>query len=81
MTTSTNPKSGMMVAIVGLLLIIAGGAYALYERYVVNSGRLSQLIFNPVVAGLAVIGLVLLIAGVAMYSRKNTVEVAQVKQQ
>jgi hypothetical protein len=59
----------MAVAVVGFILIIAGGGYALYERYVVGGTRLSTLAFNPLVDALGIVGVILLIAGIAMYYR------------
>lgn len=69
MQKRNNSLLGIVVAIVGLALIIAGGSYALYERYVVGGHRLSQLAFNPVVDALGILGVVLLIVGIAMYYR------------
>jgi hypothetical protein len=77
MKSSSSPTLGVAVAVVGIVLIIAGGAYALYERYVVGGTRLSTLAFNPLVDALAFVGLILLIVGVAMYYRmKNQRPVA-----
>lgn len=69
MKRSSTPTLGIAVAVVGIVLIIAGGAYALYKRYVVGGTRLTTLAFNPLVDALAVVGLILLIVGVAMYYR------------
>jgi hypothetical protein len=64
---SSSPRSGIIVAIIGIILIIAGGSYALYERYIVGGTRLSALAFNPIVDALGVVGVVLLIVGIALY--------------
>lgn len=58
-----------MVAVIGIVLIIAGGSYALYERYVVGGIRLSKLAFNPIVDAFGIVGLALLVVGIAMYYR------------
>jgi hypothetical protein len=63
---------GMIIAIVGIVLVIAGGSYALYERYVVMSAHLSQLIYNPIVYGPGIAGVILLILGIVIYYRMKT---------
>jgi hypothetical protein len=74
--TKTRKRSsftlGIVVAVVGIILIIAGGGYALYRRYVVGHTSLSRLAVNPLVDALGIAGLILLILGVALYYRKKS---------
>jgi flagellar basal body-associated protein FliL len=63
---------GIAVAVVGIVLIIAGVAYALYRRYVIGHTSLTRLASNPIVDALGIIGVILLIVGVALYYRMKT---------
>jgi hypothetical protein len=63
---------GIVVSVVGLILIIAGGGYALYKRYVLGHSSLLHLASNPIVDALGVVGLIVLILGVALYYRARS---------
>jgi ABC-type spermidine/putrescine transport system permease subunit II len=67
-----SPTAGIAVAVVGIILIIAGGAYALYRRYVIGHTSLTKLAVNPIVDALVIVGIILLIVGVALYYRMRT---------
>ncbi len=70
---SSSSILGIIITVVGIVLIIAGGSYALYERYVVTPPtHLSKLAFNPIVDALGIIGVILLIAGITMYYRMKS---------
>lgn len=61
-----------MVAVVGIISIIAGGGYAIYRRYVVGHTSLLRLAVNPLVDALEIAGVILLILGVALYYRSKS---------
>lgn len=71
---NSSSTIGIAVAVVGIILIIAGGAYALYRRYVVGHTSLLRLAVNPLVDALGIAGLILLIAGVALYYRRKSLK-------
>ncbi len=69
--STTKPKSskmGLIVAIVGIVLIIIGGAVALIAKS--NGVRYSASLSNPLVVGPGVLGVIILIVGIAMSMRK-----------
>lgn len=71
-TKKSSPVVGIVVAVVGIILIIAGGGYALYRRYVVGHTSLTRLAVNPIVDALGIVGVILLIVGIALYYRMKT---------
>ena len=63
---------GIVLAVIGIILIIAGGGYAVYRRYVVGHTSLLRLAVNPLVDALEIAGLIFLILGVALYYRRKS---------
>jgi beta-lactamase regulating signal transducer with metallopeptidase domain len=71
-TQSTKKRSaagGIAMAVVGIILIIAGAGYALYRRYIIGHTTLTKLAVNPIVDLLGIVGVILIIIGIAMYYR------------
>jgi uncharacterized membrane protein len=77
---SSSPTIGIVIAVVGIILMIAGGAYALYRRYVIGHTSLSRLAVNPVVDALVIVGVILLIVGIALYYRMKAPKSSQLQQ-
>ncbi len=59
-----------IILLVGVILLIAGAAYGLYLKYGPTGMRLSEAAVQPPVLGLAVVGLILIIVGGYLMSRK-----------
>lgn len=73
--TSMNKRAvstGIGIAVVGIILVIVGGAYGLYLKYGGSNTRFSAVAVNPVVDALAVIGIILLIVGAYQNSKKKS---------
>jgi uncharacterized membrane protein len=69
---TSSPAAGKAIAIVGIVLIIAGIAYALYKRYVIGHTTLTRLATNVYVDALGIVGVILLVVGIALYYRMRT---------
>jgi uncharacterized membrane protein len=69
----SQPKSATnaLIVLVGIIVLIAGGAYGLYLKFGPSHLRYSQAAVDPVVLALVIVGLVVIILGAVMMSRKK----------
>jgi hypothetical protein len=76
-SSTSSSATSLLLSAIGIVLIFAAGAYAIYERYAVRGTHFSALALNPIVDGLGIAGVIVLIAGAAVhYKTRNRVPLA-----